>query len=124
MTNSSTTLDYDNVNGVKLSLKVDKRQNSPNSRQFIITYKNIEKTPKFWPRLSLVIAIIFNILSFLYLRISLTAVLVTIIVLSFLVFFWVTHTVQSGLCFDYCLKLTLNMFIEFFNIKSLKIYSR
>ncbi|CAH0594179.1 unnamed protein product [Chrysodeixis includens] len=95
MTNSSTTLDYDNVNGVKLSLKVEKRQSSPNSRQFTITYKNIEKTSKFWPRLSLVLAIIFNILSFLYIRISLTAVLVIIIVLSFLVFFWVTHSVQS-----------------------------
>ncbi|XP_026735276.1 phosphatidylinositol N-acetylglucosaminyltransferase subunit H-like [Trichoplusia ni] len=95
MINSSTTLDYDNVNGVKLSLKVEKRQNSPNSRQFTITYKNIEKTSKFWPRLSLVLAIIFNILSFMYIRISLTAVLVIIIVLSFLVFFWVTHSVQS-----------------------------
>lgn len=95
MPSTDITIEHENVNGVKLTLTVDKRQNSPNSRQFTISYKNVEKTSS-WPKISLFLAIIFNIIALIYVRISLTAILVIIIVFSVLVIFWVTHSVQSG----------------------------
>ena len=92
-----TSLEYENVNGIKLTLNVYKRQTSPKSRQFTITYKNIKSnSSRIGAKASLFLAIIFNLIAFFYIRISLTAILVIIISLSFLVFFWFTHSVQSG----------------------------
>ncbi|XP_030026911.1 phosphatidylinositol N-acetylglucosaminyltransferase subunit H [Manduca sexta] len=94
MSNQNSVFDYENVNGVKLALKVDTGNGSPNSRLFTISYKN-EKNKSSWPKKSLFFAILFNCLALTFIQISLTAMLVIIIVLSFLVFFWVTHSVQS-----------------------------
>ncbi|CAB3246021.1 unnamed protein product [Arctia plantaginis] len=94
MTGTETIMEQENVNGVKLTLKVNKRQNSPTSRQFTISYKNVDKS-SLWPKMSLFLAIIFNITALIYVRISLTALLVIIIVFSVIVIFWVTHSVQS-----------------------------
>lgn len=85
--------DHDNVNGVKLSLKTDIMGGSPNSRLFTISYKNQKNKP--WPKHFLLSAIVFNAIAWMYVRISLTSILVIMIVLSFLVFFWITHSVQS-----------------------------
>lgn len=95
MTGTEIMMEQENVNGVKLTLKVNKRQNSPTSRQFTISYKNVEKS-SLWPKMSLFLAIIFNIMALIYVRISLTALLVIIIVFSVIIIFWVTHSVQSG----------------------------
>ncbi|KAJ8713959.1 hypothetical protein PYW08_007579 [Mythimna loreyi] len=94
--NPYTSLEYENVNGIKLILNVYKRQTSPKSRQFTITYKNVKSSSsRMGAKTSLFLAIIFNLIAFFYIRISLTAILVIIISLSFLVFFWFTHSVQS-----------------------------
>lgn len=98
MSNNYRIINYENVNGVTLSLKVENRTNSPNSQRFTITYKNREKKAA-WPLKSLFLAVIFNCLALCFVRISVQAILVIIIVLSFLVFFWITHSVQSGLYF-------------------------
>lgn len=95
MTNNHKIINQENVNGVNLTLKVDNRSNSPNSQRFTVSYKNKEKSSA-WPIKSLFLAVIFNVLAFFYVRISVQAILVIIIVISFLVFFWITHTVQSG----------------------------
>ncbi|KAH9636627.1 hypothetical protein HF086_003445 [Spodoptera exigua] len=98
----TTSLEYENVNGIKLVLNVHKRQTPPDARIFTITYKNVKSNnSKIGAKASLFLAIIFNLLALFYIRISLTAILIIIIVLSFLVFFWFTHSVQSGLmvCF-------------------------
>ncbi|KAL0819727.1 hypothetical protein ABMA28_007778 [Loxostege sticticalis] len=94
MTNSNKTLDYENVNGVALSLKVDARNGTTNSRLFTISYKS-QRNQSTWPKASLFLAVLFNILAIFYIRISLTAFVVIITVLSFLIFFWITHSVQS-----------------------------
>ncbi|KPI92372.1 Phosphatidylinositol N-acetylglucosaminyltransferase subunit H [Papilio xuthus] len=86
--------DHENVNGVNLSLKIETRTNTPNTKIFTISFKNKERKAH-WPKLSLILAIIFNILSFVYVRISVNTLLVIIIVLLFLVFFWITYSVQS-----------------------------
>ncbi|XP_068619255.1 phosphatidylinositol N-acetylglucosaminyltransferase subunit H-like [Battus philenor] len=94
MGKSEKVLDYDNVNGVHLSLKMERLKNSTNSMSFTISFKNKEQKSQ-WPKISLAFAIIFNILALVYIRISVTAILIIFIVLSFLVFFWITHSVQS-----------------------------
>lgn len=91
---------HKNVNGVNLCLKIRNRTSAPNSKVFKISFKNKERKGH-WHRLSLILAIIFNILAFVYIRISVTNLLVIIIVFSFLAFFWITHSVQSGLLFNY-----------------------
>ncbi|CAH1637680.1 unnamed protein product [Spodoptera littoralis] len=92
----TTSLEYENVNGIKLVLNVHKRQTPPHARIFTITYKNVKSnSSKIGAKASLFLAIIFNLIALFYVRISLTAILVIIIVLSFLVFFWFTHSVQS-----------------------------
>ncbi|XP_013135512.1 PREDICTED: phosphatidylinositol N-acetylglucosaminyltransferase subunit H-like [Papilio polytes] len=85
---------HKNVNGVNLCLKIRNRTSAPNSKVFKISFKNKERKGH-WHRLSLILAIIFNILAFVYIRISVTNLLVIIIVFSFLAFFWITHSVQS-----------------------------
>lgn len=91
-------LDYENVNGVHLTLKIEKRISSPNTMSFTISFKNKENKSH-WPKMSLILAILFNIFSLIYIRINITVILIIIIVSSFLVFFWITHSVQSGLSF-------------------------
>ncbi|XP_059053438.1 phosphatidylinositol N-acetylglucosaminyltransferase subunit H-like [Achroia grisella] len=87
-------IEHENVNGVGLLLKVGKSSGSPTSRHFTISFRNKENR-KTWPKLSLVFAILINIMALFYVHISITAILIIIIVLSFLVFFWITHSVQS-----------------------------
>ncbi|KAI8425156.1 hypothetical protein MSG28_006985 [Choristoneura fumiferana] len=95
MAKNDKILEHQNVNGVMLSLKVDGRNSSPKSRQFTISYATNKEKKATWPMTSLCIAILVNILALSYVRISLTILAVIIIVLSFLIFFWVTHSVQS-----------------------------
>lgn len=95
MSDDFKIINQENVNGVNLSLKVESRSTSPNSQRFTISYKN-EVKKSAWPVKSLFLAIIFNALALSYVRISVQAILIIFIVLSFLVFFWITHTVQSG----------------------------
>ncbi|XP_045776685.1 uncharacterized protein LOC123875070 [Maniola jurtina] len=94
MSHNYKIINHENVNGVNLSLRVENRLNSPNSQRFTITYKNKEQKSA-WPLKSLFLAVIFNVLALCFVRISVQAILVIIIVLSFLVFFWITHSVQS-----------------------------
>ncbi|XP_034834254.1 phosphatidylinositol N-acetylglucosaminyltransferase subunit H-like [Maniola hyperantus] len=94
MSHNYKIINHENVNGVNLSLRVENRLNSPNSQLFTITYKNKEQKSA-WPLKSLFLAVIFNVLALCFVRISVQAILVIIIVLSFLVFFWITHSVQS-----------------------------
>ncbi|CAK1583562.1 unnamed protein product [Parnassius mnemosyne] len=86
--------DCENVNGVNLSLKVKSRNSTPNSMSFTISFKNKENKSH-WHKKSLILAVILNIISLIYIRISVTAILIIVIVLSFLIFFWITHSVQS-----------------------------
>lgn len=96
--NPHTSLEYENVNGIKLMLTVFKRQTSPKSRKFTITFKNVNSSrSRAGAKSSLFLAILLNLIAFFYIRISLTVVLVILISLSFLVYFWFTHSVQSGL---------------------------
>ncbi|KAJ2938749.1 hypothetical protein O0L34_g3365 [Tuta absoluta] len=90
----NNVFEFGNVNGFPLCLKMDSRTGSPKSQQFTISYKNKENKSS-WPKVSLFLAIVFNLAAVTYIRISFTTTLVTIIVLSFLVFFWMTHSVQS-----------------------------
>lgn len=96
-----TLMECDNVNGVKLSLKMETgffsniSTCSPKSRKFTITYKS-ERNRSSWARTSLFIAVLFNIVVFSYIRISFTAFAYITLIFSFLAFFWVTHSVQSG----------------------------
>lgn len=100
--NPYTSLEYENVNGIKLTLNVYKRQTTPKSRQFTITFKNVNSgSSRIGAKASVLLAIIFNLIAFFYVRMSLTAILVIIISLSFLVYFWFTHSVQSGLYIIY-----------------------
>ncbi|XP_053613263.1 phosphatidylinositol N-acetylglucosaminyltransferase subunit H-like [Plodia interpunctella] len=94
MTCTDRIIEHDNVNGIGLVLSIDTRSGSPNSRLFTISYKNKENK-RSWPKASLFMAILLNILALFYTRISFTAISVIFIVLSFLLFFWVTHSVQS-----------------------------
>ncbi|XP_028176216.1 phosphatidylinositol N-acetylglucosaminyltransferase subunit H-like [Ostrinia nubilalis] len=94
MMNSNQKMDYENINGVTLSLKVDTPNGATNSRLFTISYKS-KPNKSSWPKASLFLAILFNMIAIFYIRISLTAIVVIIVVLSFLVFFWITHSVQS-----------------------------
>ncbi|KPJ18128.1 Phosphatidylinositol N-acetylglucosaminyltransferase subunit H [Papilio machaon] len=87
--------DHENVNGVNLSLEIETRRNTPNSKIFTISFKYKERKTAHWHKLSLILAIIFNILALIYVRISVNTLLVIIIVLSFLLFFWITYSVQS-----------------------------
>ncbi|CAG9789236.1 unnamed protein product [Diatraea saccharalis] len=94
MSVTGKVVEYDNVNGVALCLKVDIREGSPRSRLFTISYKSEEnKSP--WPKMSLFFAILFNIMALCFVRISFTVTVIIIVVLSFVVFFWITHSVQS-----------------------------
>ncbi|OWR49532.1 phosphatidylinositol N-acetylglucosaminyltransferase subunit H-like [Danaus plexippus] len=94
MPNHSKTIEHENVNGIKLSLKIKRRSSTPNSQKFIVSFKsNREKSA--WHSKSLYLSVIFNLLALWYVRISLHAILVIVIVLSFLIFFWITHSVQS-----------------------------
>ncbi|CAF4910840.1 unnamed protein product [Pieris macdunnoughi] len=95
MTVTKQIIDYENVNGFNITLKVEKRNINPTSQRYVISYKNKEQKSSLWSKKSLICAIIFNILAMSYIRISFTATLIIIIVMSFLIFFWVTHTVQS-----------------------------
>lgn len=90
-------LDYENVNGVTLSLRVGAYNGSANSRLFTISYKS-RRNKSSWPKSSLFLAVFFNIVALFYVRISLTALVVIVTVLTFLLFFWITHSVQSGMC--------------------------
>ncbi|CAH0400442.1 unnamed protein product [Chilo suppressalis] len=94
MSCTEKVVEYGNVNGVTLCLKVDIRKDSPHSRLFIISYKSKENK-SLWPKLSLFFAVFFNIIALFYLRISFTSTIIIITVLSFLIFFWITHSVQS-----------------------------
>lgn len=87
-----------NINGVPLCLKIEAKSESPKSRNFYITFGNGSRksVSSKTSHASLFFAVAFNILSFIYFQISLTTMMIIIIVLSFLVFFWVTHSVQSG----------------------------
>ncbi|XP_038206603.1 phosphatidylinositol N-acetylglucosaminyltransferase subunit H-like [Zerene cesonia] len=87
-------LDFENVNGFRISLKVESRNLSPISQRYTISFKNKERHSS-WPLKSLLLAVLFNIIGFSYVRISLTTTLVIFIVIAFLIFFWVTHTVQE-----------------------------
>ncbi|XP_045502627.1 uncharacterized protein LOC123699668 [Colias croceus] len=84
----------ENVNGFRISLKVERRNVAPLSQRYTISYKNKERNSS-WPIKSLFLAILFNIIGFSYVRISLTTSLVIFIVIAFLIFFWVTHTVKE-----------------------------
>lgn len=95
MPSEAPTFEYENVNGIKLLLQVRTRNGLTKSKQFTISYKNVQNKAT-WPKKSLCLAILFNIIALFYVRISLTAILVIVIVLSFLLFFWITHSVQSG----------------------------
>ncbi|XP_049877489.1 phosphatidylinositol N-acetylglucosaminyltransferase subunit H-like [Pectinophora gossypiella] len=94
MLKNDETFEFENVNGVALCLKMDSRKGSPKSKHFTISYKNKEKKSP-WPKISLLFAVLFNIVALSYVRISITAISVIVIVLSFLLFFWITHSVQS-----------------------------
>ncbi|XP_026760765.1 phosphatidylinositol N-acetylglucosaminyltransferase subunit H-like [Galleria mellonella] len=94
MVENDRIIEHENVNGVGLLLKVDKSSGSPNSRHFTISFKN-KQNRKSWIKTSLFLAILMNIIALCYVHINLTAILIIIIVLSFLVFFWITHSVQS-----------------------------
>lgn len=90
-------LDCENVNGVMLSLSIDVKSEAPKSRNFSITFNSIRRTNRAsWYKFSLFLAVLFNIVSIFYVRISLQAIMIILIVLSFLVFFWISHSVQSG----------------------------
>lgn len=55
----TTSLEYENVNGIKLVLNVHKRQTSPDARIFTITYKNVKSnSSKIGAKASLFLAII------------------------------------------------------------------
>ncbi|XP_022121300.2 phosphatidylinositol N-acetylglucosaminyltransferase subunit H isoform X2 [Pieris rapae] len=95
MTINKQIINSENVNGFNITLKVEKRNNYPTSQRYVISYKNKEQKSSLWSKKSLICAIIFNILAMSYIRISFTATSIIIIVMSFLIFFWVTHTVQS-----------------------------
>ncbi|XP_063538932.1 phosphatidylinositol N-acetylglucosaminyltransferase subunit H-like [Cydia strobilella] len=96
MSKGDKTLKYENVNGVMLSLRVDGRNSSPKSRQFTISYSSSNEERKSnWSMISLLVAILANIVFLIYVRINLTILVVIVTVLSFIVFFWVTHSVQS-----------------------------
>ncbi|XP_013183206.2 phosphatidylinositol N-acetylglucosaminyltransferase subunit H [Amyelois transitella] len=94
MTCTDRIIEHDNVNGVGLMLLIDKRSGSPNSRLFTISYKNKENR-RSWPKTSLFMAVLVNLVALFYTRINLTAISIIFIVLSFLLFFWITHSVQS-----------------------------
>ncbi|XP_023939992.2 phosphatidylinositol N-acetylglucosaminyltransferase subunit H [Bicyclus anynana] len=94
MSNNYRIINHENINGVDLSLKLENRMNSPNSQRYTISYKNKEQKSA-WPLKSFFLAVIFNALALCFVRISVQAILTIIIVLSFLVFFWITHSVQS-----------------------------
>ncbi|CAH4031849.1 unnamed protein product [Pieris brassicae] len=95
MTINKQIIDNENVNGFNITLKVEKRNINPTSQRYVISYKNKEQKSSLWSKKSLICAIIFNILAMSYIRISFTATSIIIIVMSFLIFFWVTHTVQT-----------------------------
>lgn len=88
-------LNYENVNGVMLTLTTRSREESPDSVQFTISFKNY-KNKSYWSKASLAFAILFNIIALTYVHISLTAILLIISVLGFLLLFWLTHSVQTG----------------------------
>ncbi|XP_075982781.1 uncharacterized protein LOC142981015 [Anticarsia gemmatalis] len=94
MPNNETVIEHENVNGIKLTLKVDKRLSSPNSRQFTISYK-VDQNNSSWPKTYFLLAVIFNVLGLIYVRISITAILVIIIGFSSLLIFYIRHCVQS-----------------------------
>uniref|UniRef100_A0A2A4JA89 Phosphatidylinositol N-acetylglucosaminyltransferase subunit H conserved domain-containing protein n=1 Tax=Heliothis virescens TaxID=7102 RepID=A0A2A4JA89_HELVI len=89
-------LESDNVNGMKVVLNIFKRQTSPKSRLFTITYKNLRPDgTRPGAKTSAFLAVLFNLMAFFYIRISLTAILIILIALSFLVYTWFSHSVQS-----------------------------
>ncbi|CAG9134037.1 unnamed protein product [Plutella xylostella] len=89
-----TKIHQQNVNGIPLTLTVEPKSECPKSRIFTIFFKKKENKSSF-SKFSLFLAVIFNILSIFYIRISLNAILITVIVLSFLLVLWITHSVQS-----------------------------
>ncbi|XP_072929967.1 uncharacterized protein [Epargyreus clarus] len=94
MSNNDRIMDHENVNGVNLTLKLETRDSSPKSLLATVSYKsNVKK--KIWPVQSLILAILFNILALCFVRISIRTTLIILIVLAFIIFFWVTHSVQS-----------------------------
>ncbi|CAK1553876.1 unnamed protein product [Leptosia nina] len=95
MSCDETVVDHRNVNGFSISLKVEKRSSSPISQRFVVSYNNKGQKSSKWSWKTLVFAIIFNIIALSYVQISFTAISIIAIVMSFLIFFWVTHTVQS-----------------------------
>lgn len=90
-----TKIHQQNVNGIPLTLTIEPKSECPKSRIFTIFFKKKENKSSF-SKFSLFLAVIFNILSIFYIRISLNAILITVIVLSFLLVLWITHSVQSG----------------------------
>lgn len=96
MAKNDSVVEFANVNGFPLYLKVDSRSGSPKSKHFTISYKNKENKSN-WPLLSLFLALFFNVFGLCYITISVTTIVVIIIVLTFLLFFYMTRCVQSGL---------------------------
>lgn len=92
----SDSVEFANVNGFPLHLQVDSRSGSPKSKYFTISYKNKENKSN-WPLLSFFLALFFNVIALCYITLSVTMILVIIIVLTFLLFFYMTRCVQSGL---------------------------
>ncbi|XP_026315156.1 phosphatidylinositol N-acetylglucosaminyltransferase subunit H-like [Hyposmocoma kahamanoa] len=94
MAKSDSVVEFDNVNGFPLYLKVDSRSGSPKSKYFTISYKTKENKSN-WPLLPLFLALFFNVIAMCYITISVTTIVVIIIVLTFLLFFYMTRCVQS-----------------------------
>lgn len=96
MAKSDSVIEFANVNGFPLYLKVDSRSSSPKSKNFTISYKYKENKSS-WPLLSLCLAFLFNVIALCYVMISVTTILMILIVLSSLLFFYMTRCVRSGL---------------------------
>ncbi|VVC96428.1 unnamed protein product [Leptidea sinapis] len=93
MYSEETIMNYKNVNGYYLTLKIEENHSSPNSQRYTISYKN-EKISSSWGIASLLLAILFNLVAAIYLNITLIGVGVLIVVVLTLVFSWFTHSVQ------------------------------
>ncbi|XP_041968905.1 uncharacterized protein LOC121725849 [Aricia agestis] len=87
-------INSENVNGVNVTLVVNKRNRTQPSQRFTISYKDGQKSAP-WRLKLFFLAIIFNVFTMSYIRVSVFAILIIAIVFSVLIIFWITHSVQS-----------------------------
>lgn len=92
----SSEIKYENVNGVMITLDIRTSNNSSKPKEFTISFKSDKKRP-YLSKISLIFAIIFNIIAVTYINVNILTLCSSFIIFLFLLCLWITYSIKYGI---------------------------